>query len=331
MKHVGIAIFSLLLSAAAFAGANIQFEKVNVDAGTLRPNSRAKIVFKFRNSGNAPLKITKVKVSCGCTVPKLNKRKLAVGESGELVLWFYTAGYYGAVTKTATVLTNSTLNSAVTLSFNAVVKAELLPDKTKIDFRDVVPGEVVEKVVTIRNQMGRPAKLDKGKVLFGNNLVEKSGFSWKVNSSKGGDLLLTFSVQLKPDSGLNRPGRLKIGFATNSKLDPKLIFYITIRPMPPMVVKPQSLFLPELVPGARHVAAIHIDSNGGQELVITRVRLSSVPFSYKVETVSKTSAVVWLNINAFASSGPVQGSLQIFTTVGGIEQMRIIPVKGQVR
>lgn len=331
MKHIFMAVFSLLLSASVFAGADIQFDNLNLDAGTLRPNSRAKIVFNFKNSGDELLEIRKVNASCGCTVPKLSKRELAPGESGELILWFYTAGYYGKVTKTATVLTNSQLNPALVVSFNAVIKAELLPDKTKIDFRDVLPGQKVEKVVTIKNQMGRDIKLDKGVVLHGKENVRRTGFTWKVNSLKNGDLSLIFSVLLKPDSGLKRPVRLKVGFTTNSKLDPKLIFYVTIRPMPPMVVTPSSFFLPGLAAGARHVAEIHVDSNGGQELAVTRVKVSNLPFSYELKVISRTSAIVWLNVNESANSGRLQGAVQIFASVAGAPQMRIIQVKGSVQ
>jgi hypothetical protein len=331
MKQLIIAVFCMLLSAAAFAGANIQFEKLNLDAGTLRPRSRAKIVFKFKNSGDALLKIAKIDASCGCTVPKLSKRELAPGESGELVLWFYTAGYYGAVTKTAKVITNSELNPSLVVSFNAVIKSELLPDETEINFQDVVPGQVVEKEITIKNEMEQPAKLDAGKVLSGTELVEKTGFMWKVRNLADGDVKIEFGAKLKRDAGLVRPARFKIRFQTNSKLDPELVFSVTIRPMPPMVVTPSSLFLSDLLVGAKHVAAIHIDSNGGEELAITRVRLSNVPFSYEVKTVSKTSVVVWLNVNDSAPSGRLQGALQIFTTVGGVPKMRIIPVKGSVQ
>ena len=79
------------------------------------------------------------------------------------------------------------------------------------------------------------------------------------------------------------------------------------------------------------MATIHIDSNGGQKLAVTRIGFSNVPFSYEVETVSKTSAIVWLNVNSSAPAGKIQGALQVFTTVGGTPKMRIIPVKGQIQ
>ena len=331
MKQMFTGVLLVLFSFGVFAGARIQFDRVNVDAGILHPNSREKIVFKFKNTGDATLEIRSVNAACGCTVPKLSKEEFAPGESGELVLWFYTAGYYGAVNKTATVLSNSELNPAITVSFDAVVKSELLPDKTKIEFRDVLPGKAVKKIVTIQNRMGRAAKLYDGKVLFGAEHLAETGFTWKVKKEKNKNLALVLGVKLKEKSTLNRPVRIKLAFKTNSKLDPKLIFYVTIKPIAPMVVTPASFFLPNISAGEKHIASVHLDSNGGRELAVDNVKMSNLPFSYQVETVSKTSATIWLNVNTTAPAGRIQGAIQVFTTVGSTPQMRIIPVKGQVR
>ncbi len=330
MKKIWVILFLFLLGAETFAGPEIHFEKLNLDVGALHPNSREKIVFRFKNTGDAPLEIRKVHAACGCTVPRLSQSVLAPGESGQLVLLFYTAGYYGPVTKTATLLTNCRENPTVTVSFSGEVKTELLPDKTKIDFTDMVPGKRVEKNIIIKNRMGRPVKLGKGEILFGAEHVRECGVSWKVNTLKGGDLSLTLSARLAPGLTGSRPIRMKLGFKTNSKLDPQLIFYITIRPLPPIMVSPGSLFLSALSPGGKHVAEIHVNSNGGQSLTVDELKISSLPFSYEVETLSETAFVIRLNVNSSARPGRFQGSLQLFVTVAGQQRMRIIPVKGQI-
>ncbi|NOZ13975.1 MAG: DUF1573 domain-containing protein [Acidobacteria bacterium] len=331
MKFMVTVVIAIVMSFPAFAGAEIQFEKLNVNAGTLHPNSRAEIVFKFKNAGDATLKISKVNAACGCTVPRINKREFAPGESGELLLWFYTAGYYGKVNKTATIMSNSQSNPVVTVSFNAVVKAELLPDQTKIEFRNVVPGKAVEKVITIGNRMNRPAKLGKGRVLFGKEHMEETGLKWKASPLANGDLALRFELCLKPGIRAGRPIHMKVAFSTNSKLDPELIFYLTIRPMPSMAATPSSFFLPGLVPGAKHVAAIHVNSTGGQKLVVDRVQLPGRVFSYEIEVKSETSSIIWLNVKDSAESGRLQGGIQVVATVAGSPRMRIIPVKAQIR
>ena len=46
--------------------------------------------FAFTNTGRAPLKITKIKSTCGCTVTQLEKREYVPGESGTIKVT-YTA------------------------------------------------------------------------------------------------------------------------------------------------------------------------------------------------------------------------------------------------
>ena len=50
--------------------AKIKFETETIDYGTIEKGADGVRVFKFTNVGDAPLIISKVKSSCGCTVPK---------------------------------------------------------------------------------------------------------------------------------------------------------------------------------------------------------------------------------------------------------------------
>ena len=63
-------------------------------------------VFKFTNTGNAPLMITNATSSCGCTVPNPPKDPIAPGEDGELLVKFNGTGQ-NQVTKTITVMANT--------------------------------------------------------------------------------------------------------------------------------------------------------------------------------------------------------------------------------
>ena len=43
-----------------------------------------KAVFTFTNVGNAPLVINEVIASCGCTIPKYDRRPIAPGQKGSI-------------------------------------------------------------------------------------------------------------------------------------------------------------------------------------------------------------------------------------------------------
>ena len=84
----------------------MEFEKAEHDFGTIDQNTPQETVFKFTNTGNAPLIITDAKSSCGCTVPDPPKDPIAPGETGELKVKFNGSGQ-NQVTKTITVTANT--------------------------------------------------------------------------------------------------------------------------------------------------------------------------------------------------------------------------------
>jgi hypothetical protein len=84
----------------------IKFKTEIVDYGTITQNSDGTRLFTFTNTGDAPLLITNVKTSCGCTVPSYSKSAILPGETGELNIKYDTKRL-GAFTKTVTVTSNS--------------------------------------------------------------------------------------------------------------------------------------------------------------------------------------------------------------------------------
>ncbi len=64
------------------------------------------VEFPFTNKSETPVTITGVRASCHCTVPVLEKKTYAPGESGVLRVDFDTTGLAGSVTRTITVGTD---------------------------------------------------------------------------------------------------------------------------------------------------------------------------------------------------------------------------------
>lgn len=84
----------------------IDFETELVDYGTITQGSGGTKVFTFINKGNAPLVISEVKTSCGCTVPTYSKTPILPGKEGELEIKYNTKRL-GSFTKTITVISNA--------------------------------------------------------------------------------------------------------------------------------------------------------------------------------------------------------------------------------
>lgn len=90
----------------------MSFEKAEHDFGTIEQGTPQETIFKFTNTGDAPLIITDAKSSCGCTVPDPPKDPIAPGETGELLVKFNGSGQ-NQVTKTITVTANTAKGSEI--------------------------------------------------------------------------------------------------------------------------------------------------------------------------------------------------------------------------
>ena len=83
-----------------------EFETETIDYGTIEQNTDGNRIFTFKNVGNAPIIISKVKASCGCTVPTKPNQPIMPGETGEISVK-YATNRLGAFSKTITVSSNA--------------------------------------------------------------------------------------------------------------------------------------------------------------------------------------------------------------------------------
>ena len=84
----------------------LTFESDVIDYGTIEQNENGLRAFKFTNTGNAPLVISKVKSSCGCTVASKPNQPILPGESAQIEV-NYDTKRVGTFTKSITVFSNA--------------------------------------------------------------------------------------------------------------------------------------------------------------------------------------------------------------------------------
>ena len=82
------------------------FEKNTIDYGKITPESSGRRTFKFKNRGNAPLIIQKVKGSCGCVVLNFPKKPIMPNGGGEIEI-VYNVLKIGRISRTITVTSNT--------------------------------------------------------------------------------------------------------------------------------------------------------------------------------------------------------------------------------
>lgn len=105
-------LFVMLLMSVTFCvaqnQAEIKFDKVTQDLGTFSVRSPVKTAtFTFTNVGNAPLVLNQVVASCGCTVPRYDKKPVAPGQKGTITVTYNGTGKFaGHFKKSITVRSN---------------------------------------------------------------------------------------------------------------------------------------------------------------------------------------------------------------------------------
>lgn len=88
------------------AQAKIEFKTDIIDYGEIAKGSDGLRIFEFTNIGNAPLIVSNVKSSCGCTVPSKPDGPVAPGESSTIEVKYDTKRI-GPIRKTVTVYSNA--------------------------------------------------------------------------------------------------------------------------------------------------------------------------------------------------------------------------------
>ena len=100
--------------------AKIEFKTEVIDYRTIEKGADGVRVFEFTYTGNAPLIITKVKSSCGCTIPSKPKGPILPGETGKISVK-YDTNRVMPIRKTITVSSNAANAPTVALKIKGLV------------------------------------------------------------------------------------------------------------------------------------------------------------------------------------------------------------------
>ena len=85
----------------------ITFDKKEHDFGTLLQGEVVTYSFHFKNTGNAPLLISSVNSSCGCTVGSYPHEPIAPGKEGNIKVSYDSKSHFGMQNRTLTVMSNT--------------------------------------------------------------------------------------------------------------------------------------------------------------------------------------------------------------------------------
>ena len=119
----------------------MNFNKTTHDFGVIQNGTPVETVFSYTNTGEAPLVITDIKSTCGCTVPKdWSREPLNPGESSQFNVKFNGKGA-NKTSKTVTVTAN-TQTGRETVRITAFINNPEMDQKFKD--RPKQPGPIIQ-------------------------------------------------------------------------------------------------------------------------------------------------------------------------------------------
>jgi hypothetical protein len=124
-------------------GAMIEFNQEVIDYGDVEYASNGEREFIIKNTGDAPLVITRTKGSCGCTVPTKPSEPILPGKTGVMKVKYDTKRANQAFSKTVTVTSNAVNFPSKTVKIKGKVLAN--PDAKKVSLKKPVKPAIANK------------------------------------------------------------------------------------------------------------------------------------------------------------------------------------------
>jgi len=142
---------NLFLASAACAAPELTVTEANYNFGSIPQGKKVLHNFAIRNSGDAPLQIREVAVSCGCTAAKPSSSLIAPGKSAEIQVIFDSTNFFGKVQKSVSVVSNAGKSPNYTLYLDGTIVEALQVSPRQLSLGPVKPGVARQSSVTVTN------------------------------------------------------------------------------------------------------------------------------------------------------------------------------------
>ena len=125
------------------------FDKSDHDFGAVAKAALTEYRFQIKNLYKEDIHISSVSASCGCTTPKLTKRLIKSGETGELIAHFNTDRFQGQYSATLTVRFSQPSYAEVRVKVRGYVRSDVVVFPGRIELGSVVAEDGAEQKVQI--------------------------------------------------------------------------------------------------------------------------------------------------------------------------------------
>ena len=126
------------------------FEVTSHDFGTVARAAKTEFAFEFTNIYLEDVHIARVRSSCGCTTPRIEKDTLKTYEKGAVIAHINSDSFLGNQGATITVTIDKPLYAEVQLHVKVYVYSNVLLEPTVVSLGTVEKGSTAERNINVR-------------------------------------------------------------------------------------------------------------------------------------------------------------------------------------
>lgn len=272
-------------AAQTVAGAypRIELETLDYDIGVIPNDRNGEGRIKVYNRGGAPLKISGISTSCGCTQGKMSVDVIPPG--GEAYINVTVDPFRIPLfdsTKTLTVSSNDPTNGGkASVKVTAKVTPEIAWEPESLDFGDVDKGQSSALTVRVRQVGGEKFELlnvegsDRGRFLEASySKVPES--DWRAPGRPEYDVML----KVKPNAPAG-PRRVAVSLTTNLRRLKRVVYSVAMNIVGVYSLDPQTVTLRSIDAGERIESVLTLSSKLPMELLSAESGNDSLKMSYR--------------------------------------------------
>lgn len=318
-----------------------------IDFGVILDTEEASRVIRFRNDGDAVLKVPQPKTTCGCTATKMEKHEFEPGEWCEVEVTFDPAGKApGRHEQSVTFQTNDPKKQSVAVKVRAFVKPLVSIEPKQVNMGTVAKHTRKETLISLTGSTSSfeafyVTKVGEGAEFFdieilGTDTVEQEG-----EMVSRTDILVT----LKEDAP---PGRAQAMATIRTNDDRRKIITVPLAGVieGDVFINPVRMSLGTMSVGSQLEEVIEVRHGRNETFKITGVELrplqpsgmAPMPIEYTVEPIDAEAGNGGKAVDAYRlklvmpgleEAGRIRGNFVVHTTVP-MEELVMLPYVGRV-